>query len=167
MTLEEARAELRSMLDEGTTCPCCDQFAKRYRRKLHSGMAHALCWMVRVVRGDRFRWLDVPREAQREVITSNEHGKLQHWGLVEQRPKDDADPSGARYSGVWRAPAAGGEFAEGRVAVASHAYIYDNRPDEFSSTVVSIQDALGDYFDYYELMGYPHPSHNNHERKLF
>ena len=34
MTLTEAKQWLKERLDEGTRCPCCNQYAKIYKRKI-------------------------------------------------------------------------------------------------------------------------------------
>ena len=35
MTLDEAKAWLRDQVDDGAHCPCCGQFAKVYKRRIH------------------------------------------------------------------------------------------------------------------------------------
>ena len=49
-TLTRARADLQSRLADGVTCPCCDQYAKIYRRPLNANMAIFLCSLVKISR---------------------------------------------------------------------------------------------------------------------
>lgn len=153
-TLGWAREHVRDRLDEGVRCPCCGQMCKLYRRKLNSGMAATLCWLVsRHAQIPGETWTHVQKVAPRHVVRSNEIGKLVHWGLVQQRPSDDRTEAGlTRTSGLWRPTAMGVEFARGRILVPARVHLYDNRIHGWSAEQVSIHDALGSRFDYAELM---------------
>lgn len=144
-TLGAAREWLRERADEGATCPCCTQFAKVYRRKINSGQARSL---IRMYRADKSRgYVHVPSLGAR----SREEGKLRYWGLVEE--ERTRRPDGGR-SGYWRITDLGERWVLGQVKVPKYARIYDKRClglDEDESA--SIYDALGDKFDYNELMG--------------
>jgi hypothetical protein len=68
----------------GTTCPCCDRYAKLYKRKLNTGMVRTLVWLyMRNAKFGAYAWIDVPRTAPRRTLNSAETGKLAHWGLAE------------------------------------------------------------------------------------
>ena len=149
-TLREAKAEVRSKLDEGVTCPCCDQYARAYKRKLNSGMARSLCWLVRVYQSSP-GWVDVPKTAPRHVIKSNEIGKLVHWGLVEQKVNTDTSK---RCSGVWRPTKRGVDFVMGTIRAPRRVRLYNNIPLAWEKKYITIYEALGDHFDYAELMGF-------------
>jgi hypothetical protein len=144
VTLGEARAWLRKRAEEGATCPCCTQFAKVYKRKLNSGMARSLIAMF-VIKGTD--WVHIPTELS---ARSREEGKLAYWGLVEEsvEPRDD----GGR-AGWWRVTPAGRRFVLRETRVPKYARIYDGRRLSLTGEPVSIMDALGDKFDYNELMG--------------
>jgi hypothetical protein len=71
--IREARQKLQARLDDGTTCPCCGQFAKRYKRKLNSSMAAALCWMWTHARD---AWIEVPTAAPAWILKAREYPKL-------------------------------------------------------------------------------------------
>ena len=43
--VERLRAEVQAGLDDGTICPCCDKYVRRYRRKLNASMARSLIWL--------------------------------------------------------------------------------------------------------------------------
>jgi len=147
--LRETQEEFHQKLHEGDqlTCPVCDQNCKVYKRKLNSGMAAALCWLVRVFDGG---WIDVPSDAPRFVLRTKEYGTVRHWGLIEQRPNDD-NPS-KKESGLWMPTEEGIAFAKGQIRVPKHVYLYNNKPLQFSDEDTNIVEALGDKFDYAELM---------------
>lgn len=143
-SLEDAKAWLRERLNDGATCPCCQQRAQIYRRKINSGMARALLEQWRVARQDvvhtRGLWKDYTHEG----------GQLAWWGLIEQDPmrRDDGGKSG-----WWRITDDGRRFIHNRLLVPKYARIYDSRLMGFDHTKqVSIIDALGTRFDYHELM---------------
>lgn len=152
MDLEEARELVQSQLDDGVTCPCCAQFCKRYRRKLNSGMAATLCWLVRWAKSQpRGAYVYVNKTAPRFVLRrGGEWTLLQHWGLIEEKPKDpDADE---RTSGRWRPTQEGVNFALQRTTVPSHVLTY-NKGGLLAGDQVTIRTCLGNHFSYKELMG--------------
>lgn len=151
MTVAEYRETFfeRVNTPHGTTCDACLRYGKVYARKLNSGMAHTLLWLV----GEFQRhngWIDVPETAPRSVIKSNEIGKLRHWDFVEQKPKEDGDAG--KHSGVWRPTPAGISFVLGHTQAFSHILLYNNHHIGFMESTISIQQALGNSFDYNELM---------------
>jgi hypothetical protein len=143
MTLGEARAELRTLVDEGATCPCCTQFAKVYKRKIHSMMAYELivCW-----RTAGAEWFHLPTIAP---VRGGDFGKLRYWGLVVE--EIERRPDGGR-SGWWHITPAGADWILHGALVQKYARIYDGRCLSFEGEPVSIRDALGDKFRYDELM---------------
>mgnify|MGYP003108747720 FL=1 len=147
--VEVAREELFDKLDQGVTCPCCGQFAKRYKRKLNSSMAAALCWMWAHARD---AWIEVPLVAPSWVLKAREYPKLAWWGLIEEKPRQEG--SKARTSGVWRVTPLGAEFVRGCSDVAMYAFVYNGEVQDFTDRTTDIRHALGDRFDYAELMGF-------------
>jgi hypothetical protein len=77
-------------------------------------------------------------------------GKLVHWQLAELQPNKD-DPK-RKTSGLWRPTADGVAFVHERIRVPARVYLYDNEPIGFDSEQITIREALGDRFDYQELM---------------
>lgn len=144
-TLQAAQDWLFNRLEEGERCPCCDQFAKIYTRKLNSGMGRSLIAMYQVDRDQG--WIHLPT---RIPLRSREEGKLRFWGLVEEstEPRDD----GGR-AGWWRMTDAGVAFVLCRTRIHSHVRIYNNEPLGTVGDLVSIRDVLGRRFHYDELMG--------------
>ena len=148
-TVDELAEELHRRMADGEmlSCPVCKQNCKIYRRKLNSGMAATLCWLVSEYHGV---WIDVPRVAPRFVLKSNEHGKLVHWGLIKQKP--NLDDLTKKTSGIWMPTERGILFAEGRIEVPSHVLLFDNTFHGFSEEQTTIREALGNRFNYEELM---------------
>lgn len=145
--LFEVKEWLEEQLDNGgAECPCCGQYARRYRRKLNSNMAASLikAWCVA---GDE--WFHAPTVLGRN---DGELAKLRYWGLVEEERR--ARPDGGR-AGWWRVTPQGKIYVKGHTSVPAHALIYDGQllRLDASSGRVTIHDALGDKFSYRELMG--------------
>ncbi len=151
-TLEELRFYLERKKDEGSFCPCCDQYAKRYTRKLNSGMARVLSYLVKAGQPPLAEpWVHRKRfdRHSREVC------QLVWWGLAEDR--GNINPA-KRDSGYWRATERGVDFAYNRFTLPRAAVIYNNAVERFTDDdMISIQDALGDKFDYQELMDRQEP----------
>jgi len=138
---------LRQRVVKGETCPCCGQFTKVYKRKINSGMARSLIRMYLAGGSEQLSFIHVPTAVGSR---SREEGKLRYWGLVEEEL--EKRPDGGR-AGYWRVTPSGELFVKGLMTVYSHARIYDGRCLGLTGPQVSILDALGDKFDYAELMG--------------
>lgn len=141
--LVEAQNWLRHQLDEGAKCPCCTQFAKVYKRKINASMARSLIVMWRAA---QLEFQHIPTTVG---ARSREEGKLAAWKLIEEeaRVRDD----GGR-AGYWRVTDLGYQFAHGFVTIPKYAKFYDGRVMGFEGDRVTVRDALGDRFDYDELM---------------
>ena len=150
-TLVEAREALLFVMEDGGICPCCDQFVKRYRRKLNATMARGLIWLVKAS-GDNLQWIHVNSTGPSWL--TNKGGTLAtlvHWGLIEEKPKEDK-PSASRTSGSWRPTLKGVQFAKNELRVPSHVVLYNDQVEGWSGSEASIVDALGKRFHYGELM---------------
>lgn len=110
-------------------------------------MARSLIWIVQSSNPDE--WIEVAKNAPKYVLRSNEHGTLRHWGLVERQ---DSMTNVRKSVGTWRATEAGRDFARGRIDVPSHVFIYNNGVLGFSASRITIQEALGEHFNFKELM---------------
>lgn len=144
MTLGEARALLRDLVDEGAECPCCRQFAKVYKRKIHSRMARDLIQFYRA------HWGGWGHSTETLGATAPDFVKLAYWGLVEAMPGERED--GSSRVGLWRVTPKGVNFLFARITVPKYARIYDGRCLGFTGDPVMIGDALGKKFRYDELM---------------
>jgi len=138
LTLREAKGGLRVKFDQGvaTPCPCCGQTVKKYPRALTSTMARQL---IQIYHENK----PVNYKAMRERGSSGDadYSKLRHWGLVEQAKV-----------GWWQITQRGRLFVEGILYVPRKVHVYDNRIVGESVDVISVHDALGEKFDYDELM---------------
>ena len=76
---------------------------------------------------------------------SGDYAMLKWWGLIEA-------PKGGK-PGMWRVTEAGERFVRGPLNVHSHVVMYDDRMLRFDGELTDIRGALGDRFDYDELMG--------------
>jgi hypothetical protein len=146
-TLAQARQRLHSRLDGGLFCPCCGQYAKRYRRKMNSGMARALINIYRHGYRGNFEWVYIPNLSAK----SREEGKIAYWGLLEelQEPRED----GGR-AGWWRVTPAGEDFILRGRRIPKLAIVYNGVCTDFDNTeMVNIHDCLGEKFNLNELLG--------------
>jgi hypothetical protein len=150
---EAVKWVLRHRMD-GVECPCCGQFTKVYRRKLNTSMAQALVAFYEKSIESTGDWLHVastefPLIAGRRL--GGDWAKLVHWGLIEERPIERED--GCKHAGWWRITDLGRRFVRDEVRIPSHALLFNQQllgMDE--SSTISIRQALGDKFDYSELM---------------
>lgn len=150
-SLVRAADIVKAGLDEGTTCPCCDQFAKRYRRPLNSGAARWLISLVLLCEGHAWAHTsDVIKGLTGVLSGTDATTLLPHWDLIEAKPNDD---SKKRTSGFWRPTDKGVDFVLGRITVQKTVVRYNNVREGFEGDEITIQDALGDKFNYSELMG--------------
>lgn len=146
-TVEEARDFLADHLEEGTSCPVCDQYAKTYNRKINSGMARSLIAMYRLtVTEGHGEWIHVPTEIG---ARSREEGKLAYWSLVE--PMNVANAT-RNPSGMWRLTERGKRFARNQMTVPEYAEVYNGKVRSHFGRDVSINDALGKHFSLADLM---------------
>jgi len=130
------------------TCDCCGGNTKLYRRKLNSGQARVLIALYHAV-----DWVHLRRTIPALVAeVQGDTSKLTHWGLAEAKPSEE--DSTKRDSGIWRITAHGRAFVLGTHEVPSHAYVATpgDRLLGMESTTVDIVEALGEHFDYQELM---------------
>jgi hypothetical protein len=145
--LGDARDWLRERaLGDGDHCPCCQQFAKVYRRQIGSAMARALIVMWRKAGRDPFHMPTVLGHRGGDPC------KLTYWGLIEDA--GDTRDDGGR-AGWWTVTELGELFANGLARVPRYAFVYDSRCMRVEGDPVTIQDCLGEGFDLRELLDTP------------
>lgn len=142
-TLAQVRAWLRVRAKDGVQCPACSQHVKIYRRKLNSGMARSL---IAMYRSSGLEPMHVPTAIG---ARSREEGKLAYWGLVKEVAV--LRPDGGR-AGYWHVTEAGERFVQGKITVPKYALVYNGGRLGLEGEPVTIQDVLGDRFNYAELM---------------
>ena len=154
-TLHAAKVWLAKKIDDGAECPCCGQLAKVYKRKLNGSMVFVLTLIEKDRTGD---WIHVPSYINAKVkdpavaaAVRGDWAKMVHWGLIEERRGVRSD--GSTRVGYYKITSAGRRFVQNRIRVPKHVWIYDGEAIERADTeTVSIVEALGDKFDYAELM---------------
>lgn len=151
LSLQEAKALLADNLDEGMRCPCCSQYARRYRRKFNSTMSRSLLWLVNHWSESGVAWVDVPRNAPRWLVRSNQLPTVRWWGLLQRAPSDDPK---VKHSGLWAPTQAGIDFALGRTHIPSYATTYGGEVLWLDGQLSTIYETLGRHFDYEEIMNY-------------
>lgn len=130
--------------DEKIQCPCCSQTVKRYKYKLHATLAAGLVDLV-LKFGERNDWIHAS-----EIAHGNNIGKAAHWGMIESKPNDDPKK---KSSGLWRPTDHGAEFVLNTShRVPSHVFLFNATIYGWSETTTNINEALGNRFDYQELM---------------
>jgi hypothetical protein len=135
--------------DEGFDCVLCGHTTRYYRRKLNSGMARSLfeLWSRTEAEPDVEWWHH--REFDR--FGSREIHKLVHWGLVQEKPKDEFEDE-KRSSGFWRITDKGSDFAQNKATVPKFAILFQNRLEKLDGEPIKIADAFGEKFKFEELM---------------
>lgn len=147
--LGQAKRFLRSKLNEGIECPCCAQFAKRYRRPMNKGQAEMLVALVRIYRETR-DWVHVKDLSSPHIAISRggDFPKLRFWGLISEKENDD---DRKLTSGFWKPTRLGVLFVLGRATVPGRAIIYNKRLEGLTGDEIGVEDALGRPFDLREI----------------
>jgi hypothetical protein len=152
-TLKEAKAWLKERVNEGARCPCCNQLAKVYKRRIHSTMAYHLIQLKKRSLDDSFIHKSFLLSGSRSAMTSlggGEFAMMRHWGLIEEKLKDDKQKG--RTSGFWRITEKGKGFVDKKLLINKFIYLYDGQLLKVSEETASISDCLGEKFDYESLM---------------
>lgn len=143
-TVHEARRYVYENAGEGTSCPCCGQMVKRYKRKLYGAMIERLARAY-----NRFGM--APFHLMRDF--NGEHpgdfAKLRYWGMIEEQANTNTNK---RTSGYWRVLPLGREFLAGRASVFSDADVLLGDLVGLSGTMVTVSDVMGETFNFKELM---------------
>jgi hypothetical protein len=153
-TLEEAKQFLRENWGiKPVDCPCCKQRVHRYRRKLNSGMARSLIAILRADQDGHAEegWIHINHVLAKYGVsaTDREAGKLAGWGLIESRGDRG---TASKTSGYWRLTDNGRAFARREIRVQKYVYMFNGSYYGNDGDLIDIVDALGDHFNYYELM---------------
>jgi hypothetical protein len=146
MPLGEARTCLRGLVEEGHTCPLCQQLAKVYRRTLNAGMARALVVFYRQAGTD---WAHKPTLLDGLGAAARDESLLRFWGLFEEESAVRED--GGRAS-VWRVTPQGEAWVKCETTVPKYVRVYAGRCLGLEGDPITVRDALGNRFDYGELM---------------
>ena len=156
-TIKEAKQWLRERFTDGASCPCCNQFVKRYKRKLNSSMAHALILIYKYFDNHDMNWLHVPsylsQISSSATVRGGDWSKLRYWGMIEAESAVRSD--GSERVGNYRITNLGKRFVRREVRVLKFVFLYngDVVAGDGDDTRIYIDEALGEKFNYNELMG--------------
>lgn len=135
----------------GCICPCCGQLAKTYKRKLHTSMALTLINMYKYDQQDEEGWIFVKDFLRlNKLKNSHDWTLLRYWGILEEKPKSKDQKT--KTSGYWRITKKGYLFVTNQIYVQKHIYIFDTKLLAFSDEETTVVEALGNKFNYEELM---------------
>lgn len=149
-TLKQAKDVLKEGYEKGVACPCCDQHVKMYRRKLTSSMAWVLIMMYR---DDLTEFSHIEDYLKKKDIPSGVRGdfpKLRYWVLIEKEEVKRED--GSSRNGNYRLTDKGIQFVKGLIKVPKYVKIYNSKSRGYAGDDININDALGEKFNYNELM---------------
>ena len=130
----------------GVICPCCDRFGVFRLQNVNSTMARGLIWLVEEhLAGDT--WIDVPGQAPKWLLKTNQLSSCKHWGLVLQKSHEAGGKK--KKSGFWKPTAQGIQFVRGEIEIIKYAIVYNDKCFGFQGDYLHIEDCLGEHFDYW------------------
>lgn len=133
-------------------CPCCDRDAVVYWRSLNAGQCRVLIEMARVCRKlgrPDGSWVHIDEVFGRGVQKHRDWTMMRHWGLIA--PKDKRTLT-ENSQGYWRVTETGYLFLRRQMTMPAHGNFYENACVNWDDVQVYIDQALGEDFDYQELM---------------
>ncbi len=155
LTLQAARADYFEAAEstEGGTCPCCDRHGKVNANYLRSGITRGAIWLYNWHCDESFsRFCHLPTQAPRYVLTSNNMGKLRHWGVVEREVVETDDGHKHEKSGRYRLTSYGRAFIQGTVRAPECIFTYNDEVWGKGDDLVTVRQALGKSFNYDEII---------------
>jgi len=152
-TLDTLKALFFDRLKKGECmdCPVCGRLTKIYKRRLHTSIALQLIQLYRL--GGASEFVHASQLIGEGVAGAGDFTKAKYWNLIE--PMHVVPDSGKKSSGYWMLTLDGKQFVEGERAIQEFALLYDDKVLEFSGRMVSIDECLGEKFDYSALMSQP------------
>lgn len=148
ISLSGLKQKWRAVIETaGGHCPCCDRWGKIYPRPINSMMARSLIWLCSApaISG----WVDVPNQAPRWLIRSNQLSTLRWWDLVDRAGSEGGN---RKYAGFWRPTELGRAFVEGKVAIPRTVYTYNGGREHYGDETIHISDCFSSHFSYQEVM---------------
>lgn len=150
-TISEARRYLKQNVEKGVDCPCCNQFAKVYKRRINVVMSRTLIRLYHLYQQNPLY------HHVKEIVSgisdtgTNDFSKLLYWGLIEEKVKDPTNTK-TRTSGYWRISQKGIDFVLNKISVPSYCYVYNGEAYQFSDEYTNIEKTLDKKFNYVNLM---------------
>jgi len=158
ISADREKIRLNKNCAEDCFCQVCGQRVKLYARKLNANMVMFLLGLIRLYQKED-RWI-----SHKEVKHGGrDYPYIADWDLATTLAKGKGIKSG-----MWAPTTKGLRFAWGEIQVPSHLFIYDKRVYGQSTRLVGIREALGEKFDYQELMtGIKSETEGNGQRRMF
>lgn len=152
--LEHLRARHAAAIDaaepgESVVCAVCLRPHRNYRRKLNSGMAAVAVRLYALGNGPAMDWVNVVRLFPNTTHRGGEWAQIRHWGLAMPR---DVRTNTSNSPGDWHLTPLGVAFVEGRIEVPRYIETRDGELLRKSEETISIVGALGNAFNYAELL---------------
>jgi hypothetical protein len=132
-------------------CPCCGDEFTPYSRHLNTGQAKNFISIVRAWLANGRTWVDIESISE---VRGGDYAKLAwetEWALIEQRPTTDDVTKSAKRSGVWRPTERGLRFFRNELRVPMRVIEIRSVPQLWSKHLISLEEALGQPFDYRDL----------------
>ena len=150
-SLQEATDWVNSNKRKGCVCPCCNQIAKIYKRKLIVNYVLGLFYLYKLHKQHpQTEFFHIS-----EIKVTNNYfsafAQLKCWELITEMDKP-IDVKNKRTSGNWKLTEKGKLFVEGKIEVEQHVYMYNAEFLGYSDKKISIEEALGSRFNYTEMM---------------
>lgn len=129
---------------DGLMCPCCNRYAKIYKRRIHHGIVRTLIRLYK--EGGEFGFVHISKFC--DFQSGYDFTFAQHWGLIEQ----GANEGKGKTSGSWRLTRDGVDFLRHGKGIPAYMLIYNSTVMGVQGPNVSVHEALGAKFDYDQLM---------------
>lgn len=147
ITIAQAKLKLTENFENGMDCPCCGQFVKQYKYNLFATSACALIDLYKLPRD--YHHVSQFAEARKGKARASHFAELRFWGLAEPM---DSKTATTNSSGMWRITKDGELFVQNKYHVRKLVLVFNNKFFGFEGRFINIKDALGNKFDYNELM---------------
>lgn len=136
-------------IDKGFICQHCNSFVKQYKRAFNSNIAVALITMYRYAPNMFVKVEDLLIKHGKKRCGDFSYARF--YALIE--PQKGTRNDGSKRTGYYRLTALGVMFCEGKIKVAEKFIILHNTLQGFEGREITIHEALGNKFNYNELMG--------------
>lgn len=168
-SVKEAKQFLRENYVKGVDCPCCGQLVKLYKRKITSASCKALINLYKLCKQNGgYHHL---KEFMVGVADtgSNDFNKLKFYNFIHKRELTEKEKveGKKKSSGFYTITREGSEFVEGIKTVQKYCLVYDDRFLGFTGENINIEIALGNNFNYRELMGEYLPKPSKQEELVY
>lgn len=150
--LRDAKTLMAEKIIDGTQCPCCTQHAQIYTYRLYATSAMALIKLYNLDKFNDAGEFHVKDFAEATGLhpRASHFAELRFWELVQKSDRK-ADKT-QKSSGYWSITDKGKAFVEGRIKVKESIRIFNNDFYGFSGDPITIEQALGNKFDYQQAM---------------